>query len=211
MSLTFAPEGHTYRWSGTVVPSVTQVIDGYLRDYAGIPREILKRAAELGNLVHEATALDAEGRLDEDSIDDEVAPYIKAWRKFLAESKAEILWSERPMYHPLYGYAGTPDHGVIINGCTGILDKKTGVPSEADVVQTAAYYAMAHHNDPRGLKLTMANRWALYLRKNGTYKLVRHDQPGMGAEAMQTFLACLSIAKWRQKRNVLNLLPGVTV
>jgi len=205
--LTFYPDGHLYKWRGTAVPSVTQVIDGLLRDYSGIPPQVLKRAGELGTLVHLATALDAEGKLDEDSVDPEVAPYVAAWRKFLKDSGAKVLWSEQPMYHPLYGYAGTPDHGVKINGDVGILDKKTGIQSEADVVQTAAYYSMVLHNEPRKYKQTLANRWALYLRKNGTYKLVRHNGPGQGAEALQIFLGCLSIYKWRKARNILNLLP----
>lgn len=171
--LTFQEEGHIYRLHGIRIPSVTQAIDGVLRDFSKIPGPILEAARELGTLVHQCTALDAQNRLDEDSVDPDVMPYLKGWRKFLSDTGAAIIATEELIHHPAYSYCGALDHRLMLNGKHVLLDKKTGVPDDADAVQTSAYYEACNlrFKGPQRIQ----RRGALYLRDNGTYQLKWHD------------------------------------
>jgi hypothetical protein len=194
VELHFDKGTHTYRKNGAVIPSVTQCLEaGGLRDYSGIPDEVLRNKAELGELVHRATELDAFGVLNEATVDEQVWPYLKAWRKFRDETGAAVISAEQKVYHTLYGYAGTLDHIVVINGEYGVLDKKTGLPDPSDGVQLAAYQEAVNHGkrllgDRRAMK-----RWGLYLANTGKYQLVPYDNAGDFA----VFLAALTIKKWR--------------
>lgn len=188
--LTFDEATHTYFVNGVRVPSVTQVLAAAgLRDLSGIPQVALENKRELGQLVHEATELDAFGKLDESTVDDQVWPYLRSWRKFCSDTNARILTAERRVDHPLYGYAGRLDHEVIVSGVAGILDKKTGSPNPSDRLQLAAYEA-ARNSGRRDHTLY---RWDLYLRPNETYQLIEYT----GKADFTVFLAALQIWKWR--------------
>ena len=53
--LEYIDETHTYLYNGVVIPSVTQLLKKkFGQKYDGIPRHILKRAAERGTELHEA-------------------------------------------------------------------------------------------------------------------------------------------------------------
>lgn len=181
-------EHHVYRKDGRVVPGVTRVVD-MLRDFSKIPRAIREDKAELGDLVHKATSLDYRGELDEGTVDDEVRPYLTAWRTFLAEVKPEILSDEEYVYSGVYDFAGTLDHRMIIGAAEGVLDKKTGVQDLADAVQVSAYAEAAYPTRRQIMK-----RWALYLRPDGTYRLQNYT------DHFHVFTAALTCYRFKNGR-----------
>lgn len=180
---------HRYHYKGRIIPGVTRVIDGTLRDLSKISREVLANAAEIGELVHEATAMDAEDALEESSIDPSITGYITAWRRFRSEVKPIIISSEEMVYHPAYDYAGQLDHRMIINNENGIVDKKTGVEDRADPVQLSAYRQARYHNEPDLARST--KMWILSLRKDGTYRLRNY------ADQFHIFLAALTCFRYK--------------
>lgn len=185
--LEFDEPSHTYRVGGLVVPSVTQVLRPLI-DLSGIPREVLEAKRDLGTRVHAACQFDAEGDLDEATVEDDVAPYLDAWRRFCAESGAVILASERRVFHPLYRYAGTLDLELRIKGVTWIVDIKTSISTPLSTGPQTAAYAAAR-NEP-----SVARRAALRLRPDGTYRFDQLQAP----DDWSVFLACLTLHRYQE-------------
>lgn len=103
----FEKEGHVYTLpDGSHPPSITQILkaEGFIDTtfYDEWSRD-------KGSMVHLACHYDVTGELDEDSLDDEIRPYLKAFRKFMVESGFKVDKSEVPAANLTYGYVGTPD------------------------------------------------------------------------------------------------------
>jgi len=183
MPLNFDPSTHTYTLDGKVLPSVTQILQGVgLINFNGIDPGILKKAADFGTAVHQATALDDLGDLDEESLDPALKPYLEAWRGFRGPMKFDAI--EQPLCHPDYGFAGTPDR---VKWNT-IYDIKTGTtvyPSTG--IQLAGYSILAG--------IPTARRLAVQLKADGTYQVHEFKD----RKDREIFLACLSVYKWREK------------
>lgn len=191
MSLTFEPESHAYRWKGSPVPSVTQVL-APLESFAGVPAEILEAAREFGTHAHLACHLDNIGQLDEDSLDPALAPYLAGWRAFKAETGFAVTGSEARLYHRSLGYAGTADAiGVLYDKVT-VIDIKSGAVPATVGCQLAAYQAAAEQD---GIKIK--RRLCVQLLGDGRYKL--HEQKD--AADLSIFVSCLNLHKWLTKRN----------
>ena len=92
-----------------------------------------------GRYVATATALCDQGRLDEAELDPVLTPYLKAWKAFLRDSKAEVLAVEEVVGDGHWGYAGTLDRRVRLNGVDCIIDIKTGDHQAWHALQLAAY------------------------------------------------------------------------
>lgn len=180
---------HVYRYKGRVIPGVTRVLDGILRDFSMVSREKLAIAAETGDLVHRATELDVLGDLDEASVDPSITPYITAWRTFRREVNPVFTASEEIVYHPTYNYAGRLDHEVVIRGEDGILDKKTGVDDVIDAVQLSAYLQAKYHREPE--VALRKKRWVLSLKRDGTYRLRPYG------DHFHVFLAALTCYRFK--------------
>src|SRR3990172_8429641 len=89
-----------------------------------------------GRQAHEAVAALAEGR--DESVSPRVAPYLEAFRKFLADSGCRVVAAEVEVAHPLWRYAGRLDLLAWLRGRRAILDVKTGASEGADY-QVAGY------------------------------------------------------------------------
>jgi hypothetical protein len=109
-NVTLEPEGHVYTWNGIHPDSITQILkaEGFIdtSHYDDWSRD-------KGSMVHLACHYDLAGELDEDSLDDEIRPYLAAFRKFMAESGLNVERSEVPGVNTTHHYCGTPD----IVGC----------------------------------------------------------------------------------------------
>lgn len=185
--LTFDEETHTYRLLGGVVPGVTQILRP-LADFSGIPKNVLEAKADLGRRVHFACQLDDENDLDESSVEDDVAPYLDGWRRFLRDSGAVVLANEQRVAEPLLMFAGTLDNVLLLNGAKWLIDKKTSISLPHAVgPQTAAY--MRALGDA-----TVTHRGALRLRPDGTYRL----DPLTGADDWSVFFACLTLHRFKE-------------
>ncbi len=172
------------RVDGRVVPSVTQIL-GILTDFGAVPAEVLARAAEFGQHVHQACALANDHRLDEGALDPALAPYLVGWRRCLADLKATVVASEWPLVDARLGFAGTLDAVLLIRGRTVLVDIKTGVVPRTVGPQLAAY---AHLLQRANGQPKLARRLCVQLTGDG-YRL--HDCKDNGD--FSVFLSCLNV------------------
>ena len=151
-----ARQAAEYAWERRAVLGAAQDAerDGIVRDLAGAHRRTSRDAAGRGTSVHDVLARLASGEeIHEAELPSVVTPYLDGVRAYLAECVARVVWTERTVYHPRHGYAGTLD-GIhrLRGGAAGVyvVDVKT-VVSEAKAtiypehrLQLAGYRACTH-------------------------------------------------------------------
>jgi hypothetical protein len=190
----FEAEGHRYTVAGERWPSVTEVLDPLL-ELDGIPRAVLKAAAEFGTHVHMATDLFDKGVLDEPALDPHLAPYLAGWKIFLRDTGAEVLESELRVGHPKLRYAGTLDKIVrwTKRGKSRLaqVDIKSGEVPRTVGPQTAAYEQAALLNAIRA----PIDRYVLQLKPDASYRL----SPLTDSTDWSIFLSALNLHRWRNK------------
>ena len=166
--INFDEASHTYTTEieGTkmVVPSVSTIISHILElDYSGIDPFY----ADRGTAVHKAVELLIADNLDEESLDEEVIPFFKAYQKFVKETKFKAQESEVRVFNKNLWVAGTLDLIGSIGGKRVLMDIKTGQKHKWHHLQTAGYALLS---DNENIK-----RYCLYLTKKETYKLEPHE------------------------------------
>lgn len=185
--LTFDETRHEYAFMGARVPGVTELLRP-LVDFSMVPPAILEAKCDLGRRVHLACQLDDEDDLEESSVEEDVEPYLVAWRAFLRDSGAIVVLNEQRVFEPMFGYAGTLDNVLLLNGQKYLVDKKTSISTPMSAgPQTAAY--MRALGD-----LSITRRAAVRLRPDGTYRfdeLTGHDD-------WPCFLSCLTLYKFKE-------------
>lgn len=196
--LAFDEPSHTYRVNGQVVPSVTQVLDKAFDSYARVPKNILDAAAAKGNYVHKACELLLWDQLDKTQIDSTYIKYIEAFERFLDESGVEIEAPEERLYHPQLGYAGTVDLIAKLpirkKYHRAIVDYKTSFKLMPSVgPQLAAYQEAFNHKKSADEKARY--RFALHLKKDGSYELESYESP----MDLAVFKSCLTLHKFVQE------------
>lgn len=163
MKIDFDPVAHAYRLDGQPVPSVTQALQ-ILQDWSHVDPSTLRAAADFGTHVHQAVDLDNRGELDEAALDPAIAPYLAAWRRFLAESGATVIASEVRVAHQTLQYAGTADVIADWRNVLCLIDVKTGQVPRTVGAQTAAY-AKAYDSTMCGR--TIRRRYCIQLSDDG--------------------------------------------
>lgn len=142
--LEFDADTHRYTLDGRDLPSVTRILSR-LSDYSRIPPAVLEAARDRGTRVHAACSLEVLGVLDEATVDDEVAPYLRQFRRFLRESGFVPTLTECRVCDPDLGYAGTLDlFGNLAGWKSVLMDIKTGTVPPTTGPQTAAYVHALH-------------------------------------------------------------------
>jgi hypothetical protein len=146
---------------------------------------------ERGRAVHLATQYYDEGRLDRNTVDPIIAPFLEAYIQWLGDAKPEIHLIEQPIYHNALEYAGTLDRVVRIGGVWGILDIKTGSAPLYTGPQLSGYLgALPSKFSYSGPMM----RWAVVLKADGTWKMTRfEDQADWDA-----FRAALTLYRWKE-------------
>lgn len=193
--LTFDAKTHTYRLDGVVVPSVTQVLSeaGLLDAQWYTDQHSLR-----GRIVHVITALDDRNALDESQVGDEYLGYLVAWRAFRTSVPWTILDIEQAVYHAAYRFAGRYDRRMCIHEdgpYAMLVEIKTGQPEQWHRLQTAAYLRCS-----LTVRSPVVERYVVYLRNNGTYKVCKHDD----ASDWDVFLAALALANWKRNEGKTN-------
>lgn len=192
--LLFDEAAHTYTWNGVVVPSVTQVLKP-LTNYGMIPADKLEIAWQKGNAVHKMVELHAKGDLDEATLPEWMRPVFEKWLRFCDDTGFKIIESERQVYHPAYGYAGTLDLiGMIGEGDEfPLIDvKRSFFAGPVIGMQTAAYAEayIAETGDKR-----IKTRYALKLNEAGPYRL----EPFADKKDFNDFITCLAFHKIQRR------------
>jgi len=192
MSFTFREEDHSYWLSDRRLDGVTETLGG-----AGMidSRFFTEEARTRGQHVHRATEYIDKGSLDWTALDPVLVPYCEAYRKFIEDTRPEIILSEKASYHPQHLYAGRLDRILKIRDKLAIVDFSTGDPLPAKYVQVAAYWQLALVNE----KISAPCGHTLWLRNDATYRL----SPPIGVTEMRRnfniFLAALAICRWKKE------------
>jgi len=142
--ITFDKETHTY-WdeNGINYPAVTKVLEGMgFVDSTWFDEYSRTR----GSYVHKAVELYNKGELLEEDLDERLAPYLDAWRRFKQNSNIIILNSELQVHSDIYRYAGTLDIECTINDNQAIIDLKSGIVAPVTALQLAAYVMARYEN-----------------------------------------------------------------
>lgn len=176
------------------LPRVTEILTaaGLAPDFRMVAPDVLERARARGQAVHAAIEADHYGY--EYDLPAEGAPYLDAYRKFLAESGHEPIISEFEVRHPGWQYVGHPDRIGWLLGRRTLFDWKC--TESVDLPYTGrqlALYRLAW-NAEHPTELVEATA-ALQLKSDGTYRL--HELSP--ADYEQTALAAVVIYQARQR------------
>ena len=141
--ITFREEDHTYWKDGINYPSVTKILEEmgfvgstWFDEYSRIR----------GTYVHKAIELYNKAELLEKDLDERLAPYLDAWRRFKQNSDIVILNSELQVHSDIFRYAGKLDIECSINDNQAIVDLKSGIVAPVTALQLAAYVMARYEN-----------------------------------------------------------------
>lgn len=161
---------HIYRYNGTVVPGVSQILQkAGIVDLSAIPADRLAAAQEFGTAVHIACELHDKGTLDEAILDPQLKPYLDGWKLFRQEHSFQPEKIEEKLYSKIYRFAGTIDRigKCRIDDSLVIVDIKSGIVTPSIAIQLAAYELLVREHT--GGKKT--KRLVIFLNNTGTYKM----------------------------------------
>jgi len=141
--ITFREEDHTYWKDGINYPAVTKILEemGFV-DSTWFDEWSRTR----GSYVHKTVELYNKNELLEKDLDERLAPYLDAWRRFKKNSDIVILNSELQVHSDIYRYAGTLDIECNINDNRAIIDLKSGIVAPVTALQLAAYVMARYEN-----------------------------------------------------------------
>lgn len=181
---------HRYFLGGVEYDSVTNILraEGFMSNY--VPAD-LDWYMERGTMVHKATELWDQDKLDEESVDPRIRGYLESWKLFQIDrgkiyAPCEI---EIKLYDPIYQDAGTLDR---ID-----LDIKTGQSERWHVFQVARYNKLAKING----RLEGPDR-TVCLQEDGSYPKVKIYTPAELRRANETYLCCLNIYRAKKEMGV---------
>ncbi len=144
--LHFNPITHEYHLDSMPLKSVTQYLkeSGYTHLWNGNGD-----AATIGRYKHEATAYDDLGVLIVETLDPQLAAAVALWRRFKQEEEfvPDLATMERPCFHPIYLYGGTPDVPGTRKGKPCVVEKKFGLHERWHALQVGGGYTpmLAQH------------------------------------------------------------------
>lgn len=193
-------EEHVYSQNGIVCPrSATGLLKRYglTMDFSKVPSRILATARQRGKAVAVGCKLIATGQeLDANSVDQRIAGYLKAFTNFWRESGARLIETEVPRISPL-GFGFTPDLICWLQGRRAVVDGKATFKLPKSVGPQTALYKMGWNS--LFPKEPVEDRLALWLKKDGAYKLSVLDDPDDGTAGLDCLEADLKLDKWRLK------------
>ncbi len=193
MELEFDEAAHEYRWDGQIVPSVTQALKPLdADDLAKVPPDVLEFARLRGTLAHKACEYFDQGRLDESSLDPEIAGYVQSWIEFRRVTGYTPILTEHRFYHPQLGYAGTIDSVGQYGGSLAVLDRKTS----ATLLPSVGPQLAAYQHAP-GVKAL--RRYAIQLMADGS---IAKAHAFTDADDWRCFTAMLATRSWRTKHGL---------
>jgi hypothetical protein len=181
----------------TPLPRVTAILEaaGLGPDFSAVPPAVLEAARQRGTAVHAAIEADHYGYAVD--LAPEAAPYLDAYRKFVAESGHEPVISETAVVHPSWGYIGHPDRVGWLLGRRILLDWKcTESPDLLAAGRQLAGYRLAWNVMRPSEPIETAA--VLQLKADGSYRL--HEIAS--ADHEQVFLAAVVVyqARVREQR-----------
>ena len=168
--LKFYEQDHEYQLGDETIPSVSEITRFASREvYSDVTQYTLDNAADRGRRVHKATELiDKYGECD---VEADIAPYVKAYLKFLKEKQPEYKHIEKAYASEEDKYAGTLDRVGSVKGYDGlsIIDIKSSstVQKVLAQIQLNGYKRLYEQNTGEEISHLLI----LHLKNDETYKL----------------------------------------
>lgn len=191
--ITFDEDLHEYRLDGSVIPSVTQIIEPVRHELGG-SESVLEYKRQIGKALDKAIEIHEAGlEIDPESLDDAVAPFFAAWLQFKADSGFRALLNQPIVYSRKFRFAGTLD-------LLGTRHFTSSVPDElldtkcvwtidpATAIQTAGYAIAARES----LGIHVKKRGGVQLLRDGKYKF----HPYTNANDETVFQSCRNVHAW---------------
>jgi len=196
--LEFNEAEHAYYVGGERLLNVTQV----LAELGMVDTRFFTEEARLrGQAVHLACQYDDEGVLNEDDLDPVLAPYLEAWRRFVADYEFEAELIEKRLWSAAYRYAGTVDRvgkaRIANNGADKrrvAIDLKTGAALPAYPLQLAGYVNLL--DEP-----TSYLRLKVELKPTGKYKVWEYPITTY-ARDLNVFLSGVGVLQWKKENKL---------
>lgn len=203
------PNWHGKRAATFAVDNL-DLIRGLDRDSAialisGEPRRYTSAAAERGSAVHAAIERVLLDEYHEEAGD--VAPYLAAFKRFLAAFDPVVAFSEATVFSHRHGFAGTLDLVADVEGHGRLLvDMKTGASGPwPDVSLQLAAYRCADEvitGPPwRRHRMPVTDGAAVLKLRPDYFELIPVET---GPDVMRAFLACLQLHRFQE-----HVEPGV--
>lgn len=200
IDVVFDEDAHTYTLGGVRCPrSVTGLLKKYglTTDFSQIPPRILELARQRGIAYAEGRRLILSGHeLDPSTIDNRIECYLTALRKWLRESKAEIIETEVPHVSPL-GYGFRADIFCFVNGRRSVVDDKATFKVPKSVGPQTGGYKIGWNS--LYAAQPVKDRYALHLLKDGTYRFKLLNDPDDEPAFMDCLQADINLERWRKK------------
>jgi hypothetical protein len=168
---------------------------------------VTEKAAITGSDVH--SYAEAISRGQDVEVPEHLAPYVAAYRTWIADFAPEFLAAEEMVCSVTHGYAGTLDAIAVIAGGTWLIDYKTskGVYPET-ALQLAAYGRadfIGRPGDPTRYAIPKVDQFGvLHLRPEG-YELVPMT---VDHSTFEAFLAAKRLTEWRSGRDIVGAPVG---
>lgn len=185
--LTFEDAEHIYRLDGTVIPSVSAILEPLSKvKYEGIATKTLNKAAAKGTEVH--NSIENWLKFGIEDISPERKPFFDAFQDWWGKHDIQIVGSEVKIFHKILLYGGTADLLAYIDGTLSLVDYKTtySISNMTCAPQLEAYVqALASHS------VSVERKLILHLKKDGSYQ--ERDYPVKDIKAWKAFCALKTV------------------
>lgn len=197
---------HIYKLDGRLLPSITDTLgDQGFVDYSFLSERDRPFYLRRGTAIAEATRLYDLGILDWKSLREivewngEQKPWnlgaMEAYLRFREEfAEWEPAAIEKPLYDPVYQYAGRPDRLFDTPSGLVVVQIKKGKVERWVGLQTAAEARLFEQKSYGRIK----RRFGLELRSDGTFKAKRDLTPFKDPNDIKIFLSALAVLKWKK-------------
>jgi hypothetical protein len=122
---------------------------------------------------------------------------IRAGLQYFDEHHIELIFSERPLWSPTYGYIGTTDGIAHIDGKLSVFDFKTGLRLYSTVWIQLAAYAKAYMEEFPGQEIVQ--RVGINVCRDGNLETETRNNDTL-ADDFKTFLALLQALRWEKNQ-----------
>lgn len=183
----FTDDGHVYTdaATGARIPNITSMLDatGWVDS-----QWFTEESSIRGTAVHALTADYDLGALDVETCVSEYKGWLLAYVKVMGILQAQVRAVEEMIRHAQLGFVGRLDRIVAVHGVLGIVEIKSGLFQKSHPIQTALQAVLAAqqtHLPPERIQ-----RFCLYIKENGRFKVEEHVSLGDFVEAQKIIRKC---------------------
>jgi hypothetical protein len=183
----FDVAAHEYFLNGTLVPSITQMIEQCgLVDADWYTEESRVR----GTAVHDLTAAYDLGALDPATCGSKYRGWLLGHVAAMKMLRPKWTHVEEPFVHGRLRFGGRPDRLGLVFQLRSLLEIKSGAMEKSHQIQTALQAILVAAESGFAIPPEHWNRLALYVKPNGKFKLEQHKDRADFDEARRIIQRC---------------------